>query len=273
MTSPYSVIEIVGEALPIGESKRMVCVFCNAQHEQSLTITNKGDAIVYICPRAACGKRGRIGGSARTQNRAVATTKPKPKTYNKPLERLPQKIKAWISASYEISETTLGKQQWKYGREDHRLYMPVFTAEGEEVAAVTKVLPSSLGHNTTGPKCVAYWREQLVPKLHFPLRKDGYEEAPYIVLVEDIISAVKVSTITRSCAIMGTNIANTDAIELMSLTNNLIIALDPDAISKAHQMKKRLKGMFDRIIVLSLKQDPKDTPYPELKQAIKEVVV
>ena len=81
-----------------------------------------------------------------------------------------------------------------------------------------------------------------------------------IVIVEDVISAIKLSNILPEWAampILGTSLS-ADAVTVISSFKNGLIALDKDATDKAIQMHRRLAPFLDRCRVVMLECDIKD---------------
>lgn len=81
-----------------------------------------------------------------------------------------------------------------------------------------------------------------------------------IVIVEDVISAIKLSNILPEWAampILGTSLS-ADAVTVLSSFKNGLIALDKDATDKAIQMHRRLAPFLDRCRVVMLECDIKD---------------
>ena len=89
-------------------------------------------------------------------------------------------------------------------------------------------------------------------------------------MVEDILSASKVSTLHKSVALLGHTLSIEQIKELRSQTEHLILMLDPDVFHKALTYKKRFGFYFRNFSVVLLSKDPKDTPKEELQEIIND---
>jgi hypothetical protein len=107
------------------------------------------------------------------------------------------------------------------------------------------------------------------------------ERSVKAVLVEDVISATKIAHLpiflSRSSrkyagiALLGTDL-NTEKVKdiLAAGYNKVIIALDPDATSKAFKLQKEYGLFFSSLEVRVLPEDPKDMPYAKLETLLNE---
>lgn len=90
----------------------------------------------------------------------------------------------------------------------------------------------------------------------------GKGEGP-IVLVEDLISAIKVSRVCRAMPLFGSNLSLSTCGRLASVTDSIILWLDYDKTRESHRMANRYSSFFNSISVVSTKHDPKETA-PEM---------
>ncbi len=229
--------------LAIGQSKKIVCVFCNAKHEHSLSITRYPNEIKYNCFRAKCGKSGSIQSIANalgSRREAAVLLTP----YTGGLGRSAA-LDSWIYEKYGCAG------EFKMG-DLGRLAHTICDSEGKDLGHWLKKLP---GSTFRGPKAMNYWHS---PGAHIHYCRAGKQER--IVLVEDIISAEKVDAICPAAALLGVDMSMDVALDLQKVTSKLILALDPNATDKAIKIKRRYGFMFD-ISIVEFPADPKNCSY------------
>ena len=144
---------------------------------------------------------------------------------------------AWTSG-WDFSPNKHGLM---YDIREHRVVFPVVHG-GVTVDATGRAIGKRL------PKWKRYGNNRL-PYVH------GYGKVA--VVVEDCISAALVGSDRHTgVALMGTSMSNEQK-QYLSQFSTALIALDPDAISKALQITKELKGVVEKVKVLMLKDDLK----------------
>lgn len=86
-----------------------------------------------------------------------------------------------------------------------------------------------------------------------------------IVIVEDLISAIKVSHIAHSIPIWGSDISVDIAIQLHNRYKDLVIWLDKDKRKYAHARSQSLRHLFDSVRVIHSEGDPKEYSTNEIR--------
>lgn len=252
--------EIKLSALSIqeGEWYNVFCPFCRASHEDKLSILKDGTTIVYRCLRASCGASGKIGSGGVS---SVPKKKPDfiPKHYTKALTSIPDHVIEEVHEKYGLTYDDMVAQGFKWAVEDAALYMPVYNAAGIHVADCVKKL--KLSYPKERKVITLYHKKDM--NLHFPV---GSSRDSTCVLVEGVLDAVKVNKLLSSVALLGTHLNNEQAVALRKKYSKLIFALDPDAQDKAVKLAKQWRCLFTTSVVM-LRDDPKDLPLEELKEA------
>ena len=251
----------------VDESGLSICPFCNADHETSLSITRTDQGFLYNCFRASCGAKGFISsmvGPVPPETKDVKFKKFKPRAFTGELENLPERVITMMLDNYELTEEELHEQGIKFCRAENRIYMPVFTYTGEQFGGVSK----SLTPGVRRFKTINYFDRES-SRLSYP-RRGVSGESP-IVIVEDILSAIKCSRHTRSVALLGHTISIPQIKELRNQTDSIILMLDADVIHKALSLKKKFGFYFRNfsVVYLSNGLDPKDMKDEELKELLK----
>ena len=259
-------------SLGVGESTRVVCPFCNAQHEKSCSITRYPSSLYFRCFRAACGKAGTVsslpGGSYRLVDTLAGSSAEMPNSSPRPLTyrttHLPDYAKEALRSMYELSPGYLehkGSVCWVPDLESFGF--PCHSLDGDVSGFATKRLYKSSGEHKTE----LFW-DRAPPRYYAPnYRFPGAGGAIWVV--EDCLSCLKMWSIgCPSIALLGTSMHETVATALLGRFRSVNICLDPDATDKAFGMVRDYKLLFDKMSVVVLKADPKDTPLAELEKLL-----
>lgn len=269
---PKEEIKKAGEFLAIDETKSIVCPYCIQAWEsqgrpkiwsprKSMSITRSYSGYLYICFRATCANEGIVGSPAVKLNATTKTTFV-PSTNTNPLISIPTTVWRDMFEPYGVSKADCIEQHIQWDAQAQRVYMPVFNRMGYVIGGVGKA-----SNRTTKPKVLTY-RDKDVPMLHYPLKQDITQP---LVLVEDIISSIKVSKVTSCAALLGSNITKPILKQLLNdEVRDIILMLDGDVGPKSLLIKKKLGSLFRNFSVcqLSNDKDPKDLSIEEIKELV-----
>ena len=259
---------VIPEALDlaVGESRYSYCPFCEASHENKLSVSRTEEGLLYNCYRGSCGARGFISSLPGTTQLELSRPKKKfkAKEFKYGLVDLPKWVVEDLLNKYELTEEELNEQGFKYVPKQDRLYSPLFDRNGQEYGGQTKLY----GGGAVGPKTIIY-RARETTGLHYVNCKGRRGEA--ICLVEDVLSAVKVSRYARGVALLGTGLREEQIAELREETDTLILMLDPDMYQKMIGYKKKYSFYFRNFSMIMLSYDPKDTKHSELMRIFNEI--
>lgn len=248
----------------VGDTMRTVCPVCRAGHEKSLSITRKENGLVYICPRSKCKLGSGIVPDG-AQPSIHTNHHHHPRYFKHPLRPLHRRLTAYLESKYNITRQVFFKNEWKYDYTYNRLYMPLYTINGDCFGAQLKRLPTMFIERSLAdvhgalakPKSDNYIVNHDVPMLHFPVGSP--KEAGEVVIVEDMISAIRLSPWCLTAATIGhVNVNAATAAYLSSLADVLIAIPDPDALYRAFSLKKDYGGMFNRVDIVAVDHDVKD---------------
>jgi hypothetical protein len=78
-----------------------------------------------------------------------------------------------------------------------------------------------------------------------------------LVIVEDILSAIKVSRVTRSVPLWGSSPSLVFLNRLRVISDNLVIWLDPDKTVEAERLRRKVSLLFDEVSIVHSSSDPK----------------
>jgi hypothetical protein len=255
---------IKAEALGIeeGATQAVYCPFCDNEkpYAPSLSVTRTEEGIVYNCYRAVCSGRGFLG-SMPYGGAEKAVEKPKTNPWRGETFMLSEVWSAVIESRYNLRPEHVGR--WRMGGANN-LIMPMVTHEGKVWGVNSKILLGPVGKKSMNYISVPY-----DAGMHWatPVRK-----CDTAIVVEDIISATRCCQDLgeiHSVALLGTVFNDTTVKCLMARgIKHVIIALDPDALSKAVWIVNKYRVFFNTLRILSLSKDPKDLTTSEFKNEI-----
>ena len=258
------------ESLDIGETTRKPqCPRCG--RDKSFSITRSEDKIEYNCFRAVCECKGTIplNGLDKSEVKNHKTTTFRPRYYHNPLFRLTEPLRGLIYDTWGVDKETQIQNGFKWAKDDGRLHIPVYNHLGEATGATSKIL-DRCELEPGAPKSIIY-NHLDVPKLDFTsdtLYKSDYKDKESVILVEDKLSAIRVSKHIPCVSLSGVFLSEEAAIVLASQYKNLIIALDADTWHTNKPLGTRLKELyglyFDEVINLYIERDFKDMSEEEL---------
>lgn len=270
-----NVSEVLLEAalLETDVQTRIVCPFCQggSTGERCMSIVRTAEGIVkYICHRANCGFAGRSNTPAYEAPGQVQP--PRLSTREVKLRPLEQRERKLVFDAWGMNEQESRPGQWSWDENTDRLAMPVFGYNGSLRGLVLRSLTGE------SPKVLnVQW--EAGPFLSWYYGTTGsYQHRARLLVVEDIPSAVKVSSIytpfVRMCALNGTHISQDGLKELIGggFENNVVLALDEDASEKALTYSRELGLHLGRVRVLLLHRDLKNMNEKEIRECLQNVL-
>jgi hypothetical protein len=251
-------VKLLADGLGVGEDTGFVtCPFCQAEHEEKFSVTRIDTGLLYNCFRASCGAAGFVGTGYWESEPGVVPTRPQRKPYTQSLHVLESAdvdffVDTWnlaprgyrITDSDEYALPILGttgfrkgwvirQPRWK-GVQCHRYGEP-----GKPKALTYKDEPD-YSRLSWGKKCLDRWA--------------------HVVLVEDILSAWKVSQCTYAYGVSlnGADLGYEEVKEVCSVSPlKVSIWLDPDATNQAYKIQSKWGMSFNDCAVLTGDDDPK----------------
>jgi len=265
-------IRVLASDLVLGEqSQNIVCPFCKGGHtkEKSFSIKREPTGLLYHCYRATCGSRGFVpcvggvfGGKAKERP---------PNPYTRPLRRLHARERRFFMRKYQLRSSSI--RDFCYATVDQRVAMPIIDVRGFRIGWNLRHYPElALEAKETSRKAITYWDNTNVPTLHFEAPRSLHTS---LVLVEDQLSAKRVSIYQNAVALMGCNLTDQNVQHLLDLgVQDVYIALDGDAWEMAQKIKEKYLLFFRNFNVITWSDkntDPKDMTEEALKQIFGEL--
>jgi hypothetical protein len=298
MVKPRRLTEMAAE-LGDGQYLREVCPFCNggSDGEKSFSMTREGFTAKYICYRASCGVRGRMGyggnGSTPHDHRGyTAPAKPKVTRFTGELHPLPVKASQYFKTKFNIQPVMLREFAVKQA-DDGRIVFPIISPSGadrgDNVRAYPDLLP--LESSTYTSKALIFKPESEVGlswhRIGY-LNQVGGDDArvlsmpsffpDVLVILEDQLSAIKASRMVDAVALLGTDLSAlkikeiSDEIGKRRLYTKVVLLLDADAYGKALKILMRTRALLPNVIVRKLSADVKDMTYTSICTLLNEVI-
>lgn len=272
-------IRLRGLGLTVDETlPNSVCPQCNGgqSHEKSFSITRIYDGYVYNCYRASCDCQGFVPEKASqlVQTNSKPTGKKKPhiklkadtggtkaqtrQSFHYSTTNISDSQREFFKSKFTFTDTELDDAGIRWSCDAFAYIIPIYDHHGFKVGLIDR---SWTGRS---PKTINHWTSD-VPNLYFPRPLRDIKDGTPIVVVEDFASAIKVNRILPCAALLGTGLGLEAAKLLRELSDHLVIALDPDATSKALKLSKEYSLLFKKVSVVSLTKDPKDMTGAELR--------
>jgi len=227
--------------IDVGHSKRMNCPFCKGYN--TFTITNQMGSIKWNCYKASCNAKGnkRVGLTAQDIRNMTGETK-KETTFIMPEYIVPHGNRADLiryANSFGLTLQALGAM---YDVKEKRIVFPIKHG-GKIVDATGRALA----------------------KRHPKWKRYGSSSLPYTfgsgdvaVVVEDCVSAAVVGSVNNlvGVALLGTTLLDEHK-QYLSQFSTVMVALDPDALTKTMQYVKDLRSVVKNVKGIKLVDDIK----------------
>jgi len=246
-----SELRLLARDVPIGATEhRFACPKCNGgrHSDRSFSITRvDATTILYCCHRATCGFDGCIGRAFgdfecsesiphRTSDENPGQFQGRP--FRGDVQRLGGEWLSELQQLYGISGDDASELGWLEEIDSGRLVVPIRSPLGETRGVQTRNRRRSSGKPGDIRKTLDY------PQVDGPwlawFLESQFSPSSTIVLVEDVISAAKVALAGHTgVSLMGSHLSLEGLEETQEQANNLVLALDRDATSKALRLASR----------------------------------
>lgn len=279
--SPYEELRLLLASLVEGEQRAgEVCPFCRGGRsgERTLSISRTGPRSgAYICHRAQCGKQGYVGESYGTH-------------YNPPQRKAEWEPRIYDGTIEEISDEQLGIYANKYGWTCDEIRRTGVGWSPEYQRSVWKVCsPTGFVRGVELRTLDPYRRNKT---LHFRHSADpwvgycglyqgagsrgvsgvGGQSRQPLVAVEDMISMHRVGQVYPAACIMGSHLTFETLVDLMKVSEKIILCLDRDATEKAEKFAKRFSFLCPDFVHIPLTRDLKYESQASIKEILSPAI-
>jgi hypothetical protein len=174
------------------------------------------------------------------------------------------KAQQWL-LSYGITSAEAEEHNLKWSQKEEQLLFPIY--DDENLIAYQARNFKGLGAAVTRrPKWVTYGKVAEIVHI-LGLTND---ERNGIVLVEDMVSAIKCSRYMAAMPLFGNDLSAERMRRLLILTDKLVFWLDPDMQRKSTQLATQAKELGFKPLVVHTNCDPKEEPPARIKQMLLE---
>lgn len=266
----------------IGEDVRTICPYCEGgtTNERSLSVRRVSETMAtFVCYRSSCDLgHGKVaifsegGRVLKGKSDATTTSIKEPAIYP-----LSEAAIALLKKKYGLSE-----DQIRYGNirltYDQRLVMPIRGPSNETPGLNIKKEKELYIGNREYASIPAKWK--FLRNRDAPLaawyrhKRYNRKNSDDLVIVEDQLSALRLTEYTDSLAILGTDLLRPVIQDIRRQRYDTVwLALDNDAIKRAFEMRRRLQSELPNLRVMFLEKDVKDMTEDELQEKITEYEV
>lgn len=250
--------------LAVGDSVKGVCPVCDGgrTHEVTFSITRQSDGLLFNCYRATCPARGFVATAAVLQT--PTKHKYKVREYYHPVLPLETEDEDYFYARFEISDTS---QIFRSERDEYifpiispRGYTRGYTVRQPSWSGSPESPRTGYGRSSV-PKARCFPHSEEPMQSFYPPKADIHGRQQTLVVVEDQVSAIKVSQKGfTAVALCGTSVNADKVREWGSFhPSQVLVALDADATSEAFKIARRWGLAFSTLRVVILLQDLKDS--------------
>ena len=150
----------------------------------------------------------------------------------------------------------------------------LFSVQGREIGIQTRFYEELSSNKYAKSKSQIYYHAEDALHAHFPksdLAQSTFEGKPLYVIVEDVVSATRLSPYVTTIALLGTSVSA--ALTAFLVGANVVWALDGDATSTSIKYSKQLALVLNKSLVVPLAKDPKDmTPKEVVSNIINKII-
>lgn len=275
--TPYEVIRLAAKSMDVNESSRGVCLWCHGGNtrEKSFVITNLGRTASYSCYRASCNGPSSgvlvVDGSATPIQQAR-----KPPTERKLTDRtypLSEESMDILHTKFEFTPEICEEYQLTQ-TEDGDIIIPILNWRGLQQGIERKVktitVAKALRYNGAESDGMGWFN---YPPSYTVEGVDSNFRSEYVILVEDMYSAMKAHYFMNSISLLGVSLSVEQAVEIARHKfEKVIIALDADASATAVKLARRYMAIIPNLRVLRLSKDIKDMSYKEVEALLKKEI-
>jgi len=256
-------VRALSSGLEVDKTAQELCPLCNGgvSGDKSLSLTRRSEGVLYNCYRAGCGFRGFEGTTYCLPTTSKKKKKQfKPKKFTVPTGYLaPPHYQFWKD-TYGIEQHVLDRNGVRRIHERDSYMIPTMNERGYVTGCIDRAF---WGRK---PKVIGYKFIDF-PSLSFAYTNHSLKDKP-LLLVEDMLSAMKAASFMPTAALLGTNISEKEINYLKKVTDNIWLALDEDATGKAIDYKRKYNLYFGNFQLKILSKDIKDMSYSEIEELL-----
>ena len=255
--------------LRVGETTRDAqCPFCLKQNGD-FAVTKVENGLLYKCFRVACDSKGFIPSNLGEWNNRKVTPvssivrESEEYPFESHIINLSEEQILYLRNKFNLTNEEVILNKIKWCNRTERVIYPILSQDGDTKGYVSRYYKELSDKKYDGIKSRTYWinRSNNYYNVSFPYC-NNYDVDGIFVLVEDIISSIRVARHVQCVALLSNSIP-TNAMKFF-LGKNIVIVLDNDATVHALKIKQRYSLFFNSCQVISIDKDPKNMGNDEL---------
>lgn len=180
--------------------------------------------------------------------------------------------KVWLQ-KYDILESEIRSNDIHWSEQNKYLIFPVYNIN---VNIHTLIMWQARnfrkvneGLNKKRPKYITIGPKEEIDHIMGDWENLSILRGRTLVIVEDIISAIKIARFMPVMPLFGSTFSQDKAIRIEKDYKNLILWLDQDKHAAAIKLSEKYKYLFRDIGVISTKKDPKEVSPSEIREKLK----
>jgi predicted RNA-binding Zn-ribbon protein involved in translation (DUF1610 family) len=243
-----------------GSTKEFLCPRCGGgdTKEKAFNLTRVATGILYKCHRGKCGFAGFV--PTMLSSLQTTPTRRKIRPYTGETVLLWAKYRAMFWEKYGLTRPEIAA--FRMDLDSGRIVQPWHAANGYVAGHILRA------YDGQKPKSLTFWDNDGVPILDYYGVDRRHLTQPEIWLVEDQLSAIKLSRYVPSAALIGCHISEAQAADIRKNFRYVFLALDNDATVKAINLSMKYKLYFRNFWVVPLSKDVKDMPDEQIKELL-----
>lgn len=266
----YQLIRLMCREIPRNKQENgLKCPFCTGgKHgERSLSVFHRHDGVcLYICHRASCGASGRVllNGTVSSGEEKDASPSFIPRPFNEETRTPSAQERELLHGLYGLTQREINWYGITVAKNTEDLVVPICGSSGQKRGHTTKIFgkprdlpirPKNLNYKVLDEPWLGwFWTEASKPER--------------IVVVEDVFSAMRVARHYFGIALLGTNMSRDDLFEILKGSDNIVLALDRDATTKALEYQAKYKFIAPQMQVAILEKDLKSCTDLEILEKV-----
>lgn len=261
--------ELVAQLLGGAERGRYDCPVCGKRN--TLSVSRQGGVLLYHCFRSSCELHGKVETGLPSPEylaKVLAARKAQPFSIPDYFQH-PYAAEAAVDfvVDYQLDRLMVEHRlSLRYDPREHRLVFLIPDAASQDMRKGPQWPVDAVGRTLNKSYIDRKWKMYGTGEHPFLIRsRDGKGDT--LVLVEDAVSAAKVSYVAPCLALLGTNISH-HHIPVLVRYDQAILALDEDATSKAVKYLDVLSGLVNRARVVMLSRDLKEERVEDIPAVI-----
>lgn len=178
---------------------------------------------------------------------------------------LPYEARAWLG-QYSLGRLDIQRNNILWSPHWSRIIFPYFDETGL-IAWQGRYVPCGLNKVEVNGKAPAKWFSQgKIHEILVPIKVTNH----HAVLVEDIVSAIKVSHFDGAIPIFGSEISSKQFLRIKTLVDSITIWLDPDIRQKSVKLAARARTLGLETSVIFSEKDPKEHADAEIAEYLRK---